>query len=167
MGHMIITAIWRKYITILTLFGHKIYGKEMGIPCQLYYRQYGHGGPPPMKMMNRWFTRYLHGIENGVENDTTVWIVRESDKMDNPTPYVDYPNPDASPVTLYLNPGAPERGSLSSKKADSKAKETLVDNYSYSGSCLAQAEITEHRLIYVTPELLEDIHISGIPRVTV
>jgi len=120
-----------------------------------------------MTMMNRWFTRYLHGVENGVENDTTVWIVREKDKMDNPTPYLDYPNPEAKPVTFYLNPGAPERGSLVTSKTESDITETLIDNYSFSGSSLAQAEITEHRLIYLTPKLTEDIHISGIPSVTV
>ncbi|MGI9191246.1 MAG: CocE/NonD family hydrolase, partial [Chitinophagaceae bacterium] len=36
--------------------------KEKGLPVQLYYHQGGHGGDPSMTMMNRWFTRYLHGI---------------------------------------------------------------------------------------------------------
>ena len=46
---------------------YRIYAaaKEKGVPTQVYYHQNGHGGPPPMKMMNRWFTRYLHGQENG------------------------------------------------------------------------------------------------------
>ena len=120
-----------------------------------------------MTMMNRWFTRYLHGVENGVENDTMVWIVRENDKKDNPTPYIDYPKPDASAVTLYLEPGAPERGQLSTEKTTDKVTEVLIDNYSFSGTALAQAEITEHRLIYITPKLTDDIHISGISSVTV
>ncbi len=61
---------------------YRIYKKasEMGLPTQIYYHQNGHGGPPPMKMMNRWFTKYLHGIDNGVENDPKAWIVRENDK---------------------------------------------------------------------------------------
>ena len=29
-------------------------------------------------MMNRWFTRYLYGVENGVENDPKAWIMREA-----------------------------------------------------------------------------------------
>jgi X-Pro dipeptidyl-peptidase len=45
--------------------------------------------------------------------------------------------------------------------------ETLTDNFSFSGSALAQAEWTNHRLLYVTPELKEDLHISGVPSVTV
>lgn len=148
---------------------YRIYkaAKEMGLPSQVYYHQNGHGGPPPMKLMNRWFTRYLHGVENGVENDAKAWIVRENDTQENPTAYAEYPNPDAAPVTLYLGPGAPEQGQLLLNKTTSKAKETLEDNYSFSGATLAQAEITDHRLVYLTPTLTEDLHISGIPKVSV
>jgi len=148
---------------------YRIYkaAKEKGLPTQLYYHQDGHGGPPPMKMMNRWFTRYLHGVENGVENDPPVWIVRENDKQDNPTPYKAYPHSESSAVTLHLNPGAPAIGSLTTKKPSTANKETLVDNYSFSGSALAQAEMTNHRLMYITPTLKEDLHISGIPKITV
>jgi len=148
---------------------YRIYeaAKAKGLPSQIYYHQNGHGGPPPMKMMNRWFTRYLHGVENGVENDSKAWIVRENDKMENPTAYDDYPNPDASDITFFLNPGAPERGSLSTEKTENTGVEKLVDNYSFSGASLAKAEITDHRLIYTTPILKEDVHISGTAKVTV
>ncbi len=76
------------------------YLKAEGVPAQAYFHQGGHGGAPPLELMNRWFTRYLYGVENGVENDPKAWIVREGDERGNPTPYPDYPNPDASPVTL-------------------------------------------------------------------
>ena len=148
---------------------YRIYkrAKEMGIPSQIYYHQNGHGGPPPMTMMNRWFTRYLHGIQNGVEKDAKAWIVRENDDRLKPTSYKDYPNPDAKPVTFYLNPGAPEVGSLSTSKPSKKITETLADNYSFSGEALAQADNTNHRLLYVSPTLKEDVHISGIASITV
>ena len=141
--------------------------KAKGIPCQIYYHQDGHGGPPPLSMMNRWFTRYLFGIENGVENDLKAWIVREDADHDHPTPYADYPNPDAKPVTFFLTSGAPKKGGLVIEKPAKQTEETLVDNYSFSSEALAQAEITEHRLIYVSPELKEDVHISGIPKITI
>ena len=66
---------------------YRIYeaAKEKGVPTQLYYHQGGHGGAPPISMMNRWFTRYLHDVENGVENDPPVWIVRENDSKLKPT----------------------------------------------------------------------------------
>lgn len=148
---------------------YRIYkkAKEMGLPVQIYYHQNGHGGPPPLSMMNRWFTRYLYGIENGVENDPKAWIVRENDKKDNPTPYADYPNPDAKDIKLYLSAGAPAKGKLTPVKPKKQGTETLVDNYSFSGASLAKAETTEHRLLYVTEPLSKDVHISGVPKIKI
>lgn len=137
------------------------------VPSMIYYHQGGHGGEPPAELMNKWFTRYLFGIENGVEELPRAWITRERDNQREPTPYEDFPNPDAEPVTFYLKPGAPERGSLVLQNPRGKGTETLMDNVSFSGSALAQAEWTDHRLIYVTPELEEDLHLSGVPSVTV
>lgn len=146
---------------------YRIYAKakKMGLPTQVYYHQNGHGGPPPMTMMNRWFTHYLHGIDNGVENDPEAFIVRERDEQDEPTAYPDYPHPEAKMVTLYPGAGAPGAGSLSAGK--SSGRETLTDNYSFASDALAAAEFTNHRLLYVSPTLTEDVHISGVPRVTV
>ncbi|WP_339701034.1 Xaa-Pro dipeptidyl-peptidase [uncultured Roseivirga sp.] len=141
--------------------------KAKGIPTQIYYHQGGHGGPPPMSMMNRWFTRYLHGVQNGVENDAKAWIVRENDPNDKPTAYADYPNPEAKPVQFFLSKGAPKAGGISTKRLANQGKETLVDNYSFSGSTLAQAEITDHRLLYVSPVLTAPVHISGTVKVSI
>lgn len=140
---------------------------EMGIPTQIYYHQDGHGGPPPLKMMNRWFTRYLFGIENGVENDPKSWIVRENDTQKNPTAYEAYPNPEAKSVLLHLHPGAPENGGLLLNKNKTNTLESLTDDYNFSGANLAKAKSSENRLIYLTPVLKEDIHISGLPKLTI
>ncbi|MDX2415760.1 MAG: Xaa-Pro dipeptidyl-peptidase [Bacteroidales bacterium] len=141
--------------------------KEKGVPVQIYYHQGGHGGPPPLSMMNRWFTHYLFGIDNGVENDPLAWIVRENDERTNPTPYKDYPNPDASDVKFFLSGAAPEKGNLILQAKKHQGKETLIDNVSFSGTSLAQAEWTNHRLMYVTPTLKEDLHISGVASITI
>ncbi|MGB7326429.1 MAG: Xaa-Pro dipeptidyl-peptidase [Rubripirellula sp.] len=141
--------------------------KAKGVPCQAFFHQGGHGGPPPMKMMNRWFTRYLHGIENDVEKDPRAWIVREQDDQDKPTPYDEYPNPAASPVTLYLSAGAPEQGNLSLAPSKTQGTETLVDNFSFDGEALARAPWTEHRLIYVSNPLTKPIHVSGTSRISI
>jgi X-Pro dipeptidyl-peptidase len=148
---------------------YRIYdaARAKGIPSMIYYHQYGHGGPPPFSMMNRWFTRYLHGVENDVEKEPRAWIVREQDERSKPTAYADFPNPEASSVSFYLKGAAPAAGSLVLEKVNAGEKETLVDNYSFSGSALAQADYTEHRLIYLSPVLKEAVHISGIPRITV
>lgn len=148
---------------------YRIYkaAKDKGLSTQIYYHQNGHGGEPPLKLMNRWFTRYLHGIQNGVEEDPKSWIVRENDDKKNPTPYEDYPNPEASAVTFYLQQGAPEKGTISLQKKMGQGVETLVDNFSFSGATLAKAENTNHRLLYVSPKLTEDIHLSGTPKISI
>lgn len=145
---------------------YRIYktAKDMRIPTQLYYHQGGHGGAPPFSMMNRWFTRYLHGVQNGVENDPPVWIVRENDNSYSPTPYPDYPNPEAKNIAFSLFPGAPGKGELMPFKKAQAKKESLVDNYSFSGTALAKADFTNHRLIYLTPMLKNSLHISGLAK---
>ena len=148
---------------------YRIYeaAKKQGIPSQIYYHQNGHGGPPPMTMMNRWFTHYLHGIDNGVENDTRAWIVRENDAPENPTPYKDYPNPDAAEVNLHLNKGGLKVGTLTLEKPKKQSLETLVDDYHFSGDDFAQAKSSKNRLLYITPTLTEDVHISGVSKITI
>ncbi len=54
--------------------------KAKGLPVQAYFHQGGHGGPPPTKLMNRWFTRYLYGVENGVEK------IQNHGSSEKPTP---------------------------------------------------------------------------------
>jgi X-Pro dipeptidyl-peptidase len=148
---------------------YRIYkaAKEMGLPTQIYYHQNGHGGPPPMKMMNRWFTRYLHGIENKVENDPKAWIVRENDAQVNPTPYKDYPNPDAADVMLYLKSGKSENGELSTVKSEKQGTKTFVDDHTISGDSLAKSANADHRLLFVSPKLTKDLHLSGISKVNI
>jgi predicted acyl esterase len=52
--------------------------KRNNVPHQFYFHQRGHGGAPPDVMINRWFTRYLYGVQNGVENMPKSWVEREA-----------------------------------------------------------------------------------------
>ncbi|TVP54530.1 MAG: Xaa-Pro dipeptidyl-peptidase [Gemmatimonadales bacterium] len=131
--------------------------RERDVPLQMYFHQGGHGGAPPLEMMNRWFTRYLLEVENGVEEDARAWIVREEDPRDEPTPYADYPHPDAEMVSWFPSG---MRG-LSMEPSPSGARQTVIDNVELSGAELAQLEDSEHRLLFATEELTEPVHISG------
>jgi len=148
---------------------YRIYdkAKSMGLHTQIYYHQFGHGGPPPVDMMNKWFSHYLFDVNNGIENETGAWIVREYDEPTNPTFYEDYPNPDAELITFYLTEGAPEHGGLSLTKEGEQNPESLTDNFSFNGEALARAEFTNHRLMYVTPVLENPVHISGLASVKI
>ncbi len=118
--------------------------------------------------MNKWFTRYLLGVKNGVEEEPRTWIVREHGDHAKPTAYPDYPHPKAQAVPLHLTAGAPKVGGLVIDAPDAaQGQETLVDNVSFDGSTLAKAEWTEHRLLYASPTLGREVHISGTPRLTI
>ena len=148
---------------------YRIYkaAEEMGLPVKIYYHQYGHGGPPPLSMMNKWFTKYLFGIENDIEKGPKAWIVRENDKSDNPTPYTNYPNPNAEKVTFHLNATSKNEGILTLEKSKKQGTQTLIDNYNFSGEELANIESSNHRLLFVTPILKEDLHLSGLSKLNI
>jgi X-Pro dipeptidyl-peptidase len=163
------------------------------VPLQMYFHQGGHGGAPPHAMMNKWFTRYLYGVENGVEKEPRAWIVRETTPAPPPpegatpsagrgrgrgatppTPYADYPHPEAR--AAYLKPASGGNGlgalttSATPPSAGNSAKprvETIVDNVEIAGPALAQAEKSSHRLLFATETLLQPVHISGTPRLTI
>lgn len=135
--------------------------KKNGVATQLYLHNGGHGGPPPLEMRNRWFSHYLYGVDNGVERDARAMIMREEAVAGSkPTPYLDYPNPEAQWVTLHLSAGGNTAGSLTSH-LQSGATEKIIDDVEFSGGMLATAEQSAHRLLYSTPELKEALHLSG------
>jgi X-Pro dipeptidyl-peptidase len=148
---------------------YRIYkaAKEQGLPAMIYYHQNGHGGPPPLELMNRWFTKYLHQVDNGIDQETNKsYIVRENDSRQNPTAYPDYPHPSAEYITLQPQKGGNTSGILDLKVSE-KQVEKLIDNVNFSGMELAKTTESEHRLLYVTRPLKEDLHLSGVPQIKI
>jgi X-Pro dipeptidyl-peptidase len=162
--------------------------KARGLPVSMYLHQGGHGGNPPMEMLNRWFSHYLYGVDNGVEKDPPVWIVQDAGSQSpfpqpaNPTagvaagggrgratappmPFASFPVPGAAPVTFHPAAGGQGIGDLSFKSARAD-RETLVDDVAFSGSALASAARSPNRLLWATPTFTDTVHISGTPRVT-
>ena len=136
------------------------------VPLVQYFHQGGHGGNPPFELMNKWFTRFLYGVKNGVEDGPKAYIVREGERA--PTEYPDYPHPDASMVSLYLRSGGNTRGDLSLFPVNGLSKhETIIDDVAFDAPTLAKSADSPNRLVYATPELKEAIHISGTVRVTI
>lgn len=142
------------------------------VPLVQYFHQGGHGGDPPFELMNKWFTRFLYGVENGVESGPKAFIVREATPggprgaRSAPVEYADYPHPDAKPVTFYLGAGGNGIGTLSTSRPAKQGEETLTDDVSFDAPTLAKAAESPNRLIYALPELTEPMHVSGTPRIT-
>ncbi|MDT8370276.1 MAG: CocE/NonD family hydrolase, partial [Longimicrobiales bacterium] len=140
--------------------------KARGVPVVQYYHQGGHGGAPPLELVNRWFTRWLWEVENGVEEGPGAWIVREGDPRTRPTPYPDYPHPEARPVVLH--PHAAEGSAEGRLRADAgRGRDTFTDDVTHDGEALATDPAARgHRLLYTTPELVQPLHLSGTARIT-
>ena len=146
--------------------------RAMGKPASLFLHQGGHGGNPPAEMVNRWFTHYLYGIENGVGAEPTFHVVET-----NPTPgappmrpgapvaYPAFPAVGSTPVVL--RPTGDGNGVASLGTAPVTRRDTVADDVAQSGSALASAGQSSHRLLYATPVLRDTLRISGTPRVTI
>ena len=141
--------------------------RRNGVPVQQYYHQGGHGGEPPLAMMNRWFTRYLLGVRNGVEQDPRAFIVREGGDRQKPTPYADFPNPAASPVTVYPVSGGAGAGGLRLEAPGGQGTLNIADDVRLKGGALAAAATSHNRLLFASPTLTQPVHLSGTARVTV
>jgi X-Pro dipeptidyl-peptidase len=148
--------------------------KARGLPVSMYLHQGGHGGNPPADMINRWFSHYLYGVENGVPSDPPVWIVetppvprargQPAAPTPAPTPFASFPAPGSEPVVLRPARGGTGIAALTASAAS--GVDTLVDDVSMSGSAAASAEQSPHRLLYATRPLTDTLRISGTARVT-
>jgi X-Pro dipeptidyl-peptidase len=169
--------------------------KADGLPVSAYFHQGGHGGNPPDDMVNQWFSHYLYGVDNGVEKAPPVWIVHEEAAQaaqakaeeariaagtpvqrgrrggprpprTAPTPYASFPVPGSVRVVLHPVGNGNAVGSFSFAAAKHEGNEKLVDDVSFSGSALALAAQSPHRLLFATAPLTDTVHISGTSRIT-
>lgn len=146
--------------------------KAKGLPTALYMHQAGHGGPPPLAQMNRWFSHYLYGVDNGVEKGAQSWIVREAAKRTEPTAYAAYPHPDSKPVKFVVSAKDFSVGQLLTEGQAKSAKLdqqplTIIDDYSFTGAALCKSEKSDHRLLFATEPLKKPVHISGTAKIKV
>ncbi len=141
--------------------------RAKGNHAEIFYHQNGHGGPPPFEMMNRWFSHYLYGVENGVGEGPKAWIVREGDDRRKPTAYPDFPNPESRTVVLHPRPEQDGVGALVLSHRGEQGIRSLVDDVKFTGKELATNDDSPNRLLFTTPILEKPMHISGIPRVQI
>jgi X-Pro dipeptidyl-peptidase len=143
--------------------------QKKGLPCKIYYHQAGHGGQPPLPLLNKWFSHFLYGIDNDFLKEHKAYIVREGNRNNKPDTYADYPNPEANVVTFQPSAGGRTTGelkpALSGTDATTTQIEDIVDNFSFTAPQLIQAEWSTHRLIYATPKLQKPLHLSGVPKI--
>ncbi|MES2125265.1 MAG: CocE/NonD family hydrolase, partial [Gemmatimonadota bacterium] len=123
--------------------------RKQHTPAALYLHQGGHGGPPPLELMNRWWSHYLYGIDNGVEKDPLLYVVRENmPRGTAATAYPDFPNPEAKPVRLSPAGNGRSIGALALDALRPGSTQSLIDDVQFSGSVLAAADSSPNRLLF-------------------
>jgi X-Pro dipeptidyl-peptidase len=165
--------------------------KRRGMNPTMYLSQGGHGGGVPPDQLNRLFSHYLYGINNGVEKDPPVWISLDAAAQSPaalaaraaappadapaggrgrggatvaPTPFASFPVPGTQNVEFRPGTGGNGVGALSFSA--SRGSEKIVDDVAKSGSANAAAAQSPNRLLYATPVLTDTAHFSGVARIT-
>lgn len=140
--------------------------RKRGVPHKIWWHQSGHEDPLTLRRdawlreLNRWFTRYLYGVRNGVEQEPRATIQREDGSW---TTEAEWPAPRTEDVTVRPTPGGRDRGGLTT--GDSfPATESLQDDARKPVADLAAAPSSPHRLAYFSKPTTEPLRLSGSAR---
>ena len=148
--------------------------KAHKVPAKIWWHQGNHGDRANQARqdawrneVNRFWTRYLFDVQNGMMDGPRAVIERE----DRTTweEHRDWPVPGAAPITLALAAGASEGAGglvLQRPSRSSDAEESFTDNAAIDADTLAAAATSPHRLVYRTEPLAAAVHVSGIPSVS-
>ena len=144
-----------------------------GVPAKLWWNQGGHGDRANgaarqavwRETLNRFWSHYLFGVDNGAMQGSKVTIERENNTW---VDYADWPVPGARATTLRVSAAADVKaiGRLGLAKSVQKVRELIVDDSSIDATVLVAAPSSPHRLVYQTAPLTAPVHISGVPSVS-
>ena len=138
--------------------------REHAVPHKIWWHQARHDDPINLRKdewlrtLNRWFTRYLHGVPNGVESEPRATVQRENGSW---TEEPEWPAPSRE-VALTPRPGGPGRGGLTEESpVDNRLTESLRDDAGQKAGDLAAAPASPNRLAYFTNPAREPVRLSG------
>jgi X-Pro dipeptidyl-peptidase len=133
--------------------------RRAGVEHKIYWHQGGHGGLPPARLLNRWFTHYLFGVDNGVDDAPRAYIHRPGGRL---VTFSEWPASAARPVVLRLHPrGSAPRGRLMLGGHGGGAAERVVDTPRLGARLLAEHPRTRHGRVYTTRALRRPLRLSG------
>ena len=146
--------------------------KAHGIPSKIWWHQGPHGDranqarPEHWRTeLNRFWTQYLFGADNGFMKGASAIVEREDKTW---VEYSSWPVPGAAPVALSLLAAPPGgEGRLAVERpSNSRSEESFTDNATIDADALAAAATSPHRLLYQTGTLSAPVHVSGVPEVS-
>ena len=145
---------------------------ERDIPRKIVLHQSGHtDGRGPigqerwLDLLNRWMSRWLYDVDNGIEDEPKALIQREDRSL---VEYADWPDPEAEVTEINLGAsGDNSIGSLDLGEPDrGRALETIVDDAQYDAVELARLPQSPHRLVYQSETVTEPVRMSGTPKLS-
>ena len=142
------------------------------VPAKIWWNQGGHGDRANTARqavwrdtLNRFWSHYLFGIDNGAMTGPKAVVEREDNTW---VEYADWPVPGSASVALHLAPSVHANGigELGVTIGRSRTTETIEDDSSIDATELAAAAQSSHRLIYQSAPLNVRLHVSGTASVT-
>lgn len=143
--------------------------RRHGVEHKIWLHQSGHTDPDTLRSvewrrtLNRWFSHYLYGVDNGIEREPKATIQRE-DK----TTWVDeadWPAPGTSTARLHPWAGGPSKGALRFEPVPGRAVvESLRDDASKLAEDLVDLPASGNRLSYTTGPAAQPLRFSGTAR---
>jgi len=144
--------------------------KRQGTPHKIWWHQFGHRDPflinrdDWLRTLNRWFTRYLYGVPNGVESEPRATVQREDLSW---TTEPEWPAPGSSEAALWPRPGGPTSGDLTpdGPRLGPAVAERITDDATVTAETLAAEPSSPHRLVYLSRPAATPLRFSGTVRV--
>ncbi|WP_199856721.1 Xaa-Pro dipeptidyl-peptidase [Nocardia suismassiliense] len=137
--------------------------KKAGVPHKIWLHQSGHTDPISLRRdewlrtVNRWFSKYLLGRDNGIDREPKSTIQREDKSWVNEP---EWPAPATSAATAVFQPGGRNTGGLATS-GPGRVTESLDDDATKLASTLVAAPSSPNRLAYFSKPTTAPLRISG------
>jgi X-Pro dipeptidyl-peptidase len=141
------------------------------VPRKIWLHKDGHGGPRGttdyQRTLNRWMDHWLFGVDNGIMTEPMADVQRPDGTYEK---YASWPVSGARAASLHLGASsATEPGTLSVRPAPG-LRQSFVDRGRELDTDVAllpnPSTANPNRLVYVTPPLASEAHLSGTPSVS-
>lgn len=146
--------------------------EKYNVPRKMWLHQGSHGGTSAnsyKETENRWFDYWLYGIENGIMDEPMVEIEREDRTWHQEE---NWPNPEAEPTSFHFKTGNDGGEGTLRIQGDlnlSGGTEDLIDAPMKTANLLVAdpESYSPNRLAYLTPNLAEQVRMSGTPEIKI
>lgn len=141
--------------------------KKAGVPHKIWLHQSGHVDPIGLRKaewlrtVNRWFSKYLLGLDNGIDREPKATIQREDKSWVNEA---EWPAPGTAAATAAFQPGGRDTGGLAptgNSPVANAVTESLEDNATKLAADLVAAPSSPNRLAYFSKATAAALRISG------